>query len=101
MAEAKENPEPGSLERYLDMLVPNMRKKVWGEHRAGSLPFPRLDDKLSGITKDGENIPYFHLPCDCKVHDVVGPPGICHLRADQIIDYCSDTLSSNTLSQQE
>lgn len=75
MAEAKEDFD---LEEYLDTLVPDMRRKIWDRNRANLL-FPRLKDRLSGKTRDGQNISHFHLPCDCKEHDVKGPPGISYL----------------------
>ena len=77
MAEATEDPDRGSLERYLDALVPDMRRKVCGRPR-GDIFFPRLGNRLGGMSPDGQRIPHFHIPCECRVHDVLGPPGISY-----------------------
>jgi hypothetical protein len=92
MGEAKESGQRGSLEKYLDTLVPDTRRKLFDMNRAEYIGFPNLEGRLSARTADGESIDHFHLPCNCKVHDVVGPLGICHLKMDQIVDcgtFCS------------
>lgn len=76
MAAAKESGERGGLERYLDTLVPDARRKLRDRKRADHLLFPTLDGRLAVRTVIGEDIPHCHLPCGCKRHDVVGPPGI-------------------------
>ncbi|KAI0009647.1 hypothetical protein F4779DRAFT_617415 [Xylariaceae sp. FL0662B] len=77
MAEATEDSDLESLENYLDSLVPDMRRKISDRNRTNIL-FPRLKDRLRATTADGQSVSHVHLPCDCKVHDVVGPPGISH-----------------------
>ncbi|KAF2019810.1 hypothetical protein BU24DRAFT_341661 [Aaosphaeria arxii CBS 175.79] len=80
MAEATEDLDPGKLETYLNTLVPDMRRKISDRNRA-NIMFPRLRNRLGGNTPDRQNISHFHLPCNCKEHDVIGPSGISHLRA--------------------
>ena len=80
MADATEDPDLGALETYLNTLVPNMRKKISDRNRT-NIMFPRLRDRLRGKTLDGQDISHFHLPCDCKEHEVTGPSGISPLRA--------------------
>jgi hypothetical protein len=72
------------LQEYLDMLVPGMRGKIFDPHRA-TLAFPRLGDRLRARTEDGRVVPHHHLPCKCRVHDVLGPPGISHLSSAQVL----------------
>lgn len=79
MAEATEDLDPVKLETYLDTLVPHMRRKISDRNRT-NIMFPRLRNRLRGRTLDGQIISHFHLPCNCKEHDVMGPSGICHLR---------------------
>jgi hypothetical protein len=79
MADATEDLNPGKLETYLDTLVPDMRRKISDRTRT-NIMFPRLRDRLRGRTPEGQDITHFHLPCDCKEHDVIGPSGISHLR---------------------
>ncbi|PVI00725.1 hypothetical protein DM02DRAFT_707787 [Periconia macrospinosa] len=79
MAEATEDLDPGKLEIYLDTLVPDMRRKIFDRNRT-NIMFPRLKNRLRGSAAGGQNIPHFHLPCDCKEHDVIGPSGISRLR---------------------
>jgi hypothetical protein len=77
MTDATEDLDPGKLETYLDTLIPNMRGKISDRNRT-NIMFPRLRNRLRGRSLDGQNISHFHLPCDCKEHDVIGPPGIAN-----------------------
>ncbi|KAM3524506.1 hypothetical protein MY4038_007713 [Beauveria bassiana] len=74
MAEAVNASDLGRLEAYLETLDPNMGKRLHLGHR-GNLLFPRLKDRMEMRTGDGVVV-HGHLPCDCKLHDVFGPPGI-------------------------
>ncbi|KAJ6131371.1 hypothetical protein N7523_001831 [Penicillium sp. IBT 18751x] len=74
MAEAKNDHQHGSLERYLDTLVPNMRKRTFDINLAGSILFPALEGRITATTKDGERTSY--LPCVFPAHDVEGPRSI-------------------------
>jgi hypothetical protein len=65
MAEATKDPDLGSLENYLDSLVPDMRRKIWDRNRINIL-FPRLKDRLRGEDQAGRSIVHYHLPCLCK-----------------------------------
>ncbi|OTA56229.1 hypothetical protein K449DRAFT_375736 [Hypoxylon sp. EC38] len=73
MAEAKEDSDRGSLEAYLNALVPDVRMKLSDRYRT-SLLFPRLGDRL-GVRVDGQTTPQTHISCICKEHEVSGPPG--------------------------
>lgn len=84
MAEATEDSNLESLENYLDTLVPNMRKKIFDINRANLL-FPRLKDRIRFSTVDGQSVPHHHIECDCKLHDVVGPPGLSNVTWYQIL----------------
>ncbi|KAI0476856.1 hypothetical protein F4859DRAFT_521444 [Xylaria cf. heliscus] len=75
MAEAKEDPDIKQLERYLDTLVPDMRKKLRNRYRCNLL-FPRFGGRLEWMTRDGERISNGSFGCSCKIHDVLGPPGL-------------------------
>ncbi|KAI1875489.1 hypothetical protein JX265_004547 [Neoarthrinium moseri] len=86
MAEAAEDADRGCLEIYLDSLVSNMRMKISDRNRSNLL-FPRLKDRLQATTRAGESVSHFHNPCECKVHDVMGPPGISYLNPEQISVY--------------
>ncbi|KAM3512987.1 hypothetical protein MY11210_003387 [Beauveria gryllotalpidicola] len=75
MAEAVNDSDLGRLEAYLETLDPGMRKRLRLGHR-GNVLFPRLKDRMQmRRSRDGVVI-HGHLPCDCKLHDVFGPPGI-------------------------
>jgi len=89
MASAKESGEKGGLEKYLDTLVPDTRGKLFDRRRAENLTFPRLGGRLEGYTVAGERIPHFHSHCQCKRHDVVGPPGIRHRPLNHAVE-CLD-----------
>ncbi|GAB1201322.1 hypothetical protein APSETT444_010713 [Aspergillus pseudonomiae] len=53
MAAAKDSHEHGALERYLDTLVPDMRRKIFDMDRAGSALFPILGARIMlKVTKD-------------------------------------------------
>ncbi|KAK8059872.1 hypothetical protein PG996_009802 [Apiospora saccharicola] len=78
MAEASEDEDLDGLEKYLNSLVPDMRMKLFDRTRT-SFMFPRLKDRLKFSTPEGQSIPHFHLPCTCKEHDVMGPPGASHI----------------------
>lgn len=75
MAEATKDSDLESLEKYLETLVPNMRVKIFDRNRANLL-FPRLKERVTVSSVDGQTISHYHLPCDCKEHDVMGPPGL-------------------------
>jgi hypothetical protein len=77
MAQATEDPNLGSLEDYLDSLVPDMRRKIWDKNRSNIL-FPRLKDRLKGEDQAGRSIVHYHLPCLCEEHNVLGPRGITY-----------------------
>lgn len=74
LAEAKKDQQRGSLERYLNALVPNMRQRIFDKNLVGSVLFPNLDGRITATATDGEEISY--LPCVFPDHDVIGPPGI-------------------------
>lgn len=84
MAEAADHSDRKRLEAYINTLIPDMRRKLYDKIRA-NLWYPRLEDRLREKTQDGRPTTHFHLPCDCKVHDVVGPPGISLWSIDAII----------------
>ena len=92
MGVAKEIGHRDSLEKYLDTLIPNVRKQLFDRQRAEYIGFPNLGGKLAAETVGGERIFHFHITCNCKVHDVLGPPGICWLRPHEILEeetFCS------------
>lgn len=74
MAEAKDDQQRGSLEKYLDTLVPNMRRRIMDINLAGSILFPSLERRITVTTADGGTTS--HLPSEITAHDVNGPPGI-------------------------
>lgn len=80
MAEATEDLDTGKLETYLDTLVPDMRRKISDRNRTNIL-FPRLRNRVRGSTSDGQSTSNFHIECNCKEHDVIGPPGISPFRS--------------------
>ncbi|KAI1339083.1 hypothetical protein F5Y15DRAFT_93504 [Xylariaceae sp. FL0016] len=84
MAEATESGDRGSLERYIDSLVPDMRKKIC-DLREATLLFPRLGNKLGAKTGDGREILHYHLSCKCKEHNVVGPPGVSPFDSEHVL----------------
>jgi len=72
MAEATVNKE---LEQYLNTLVPDMRRKIMDLDRASSTLYPMLKGRIQVQMLDsGERRE--HLACHCRVHDLVGPPGL-------------------------
>ncbi|KAE8310655.1 hypothetical protein BDV41DRAFT_566419 [Aspergillus transmontanensis] len=76
MAAAKESPDYGALERYIDTLVPDMRRRIFDIDRAESFLFPNLDARISETIRGAEESS--DIPCHCRVHDVLGPPGLCY-----------------------
>lgn len=82
MGEAKESGQRGSLEKYLDSLIPGTRRKLFNINRAKYIGFPNLDGRLSIRTADSKSIDYFYLLRNCKVHDVIAPLGIYYLKID-------------------
>ncbi|KAE8333006.1 hypothetical protein BDV39DRAFT_74223 [Aspergillus sergii] len=84
MAAAKESPERGALERYIDTLVPDMRRRIFHMDRARSILFPNLNARISVTIRGDEESS--HLPCHCRVHDVLGPPGLCYSKGDDILN---------------
>ncbi|TQW08341.1 HIT/MYND zinc finger-like protein [Cordyceps javanica] len=74
MLQATEDADLDALETYLDTLDPGMRKRLHVRHRANLL-FPRLKDRMRTLTMDG-SVVHAHLPCECKLHEVIGPPGL-------------------------
>jgi hypothetical protein len=66
----------GELEPYLETLVPNMRKKIMDLDRASTPMYPILKNRTRSQTSEGESVSH-HVDCDCRVHDMVGPPGLC------------------------
>ncbi|KAB8261619.1 hypothetical protein BDV32DRAFT_137204 [Aspergillus pseudonomiae] len=78
MAAAKDIHEHGALERYLDTLVPDMRRKIFDMDRAGSALFPILGARIMVTTKGAAETSSSHLSFYCRVHDVLGPPGLCY-----------------------
>lgn len=90
MAAAKESPERGALEWYIDTLVPDMRPRIFDMDRAGSILFPNFNAGISVTIQGAEESS--HLPCHCRVHDVLGPPGLCYGKGDDILDSTSCCL---------
>ncbi|KAB8219542.1 hypothetical protein BDV33DRAFT_191835 [Aspergillus novoparasiticus] len=87
MAAAKESPEHGALERYIDTLIPDMRRRIFDIDRVGSFLFPKLNARCSVTIRGAEESS--HLPCHCRVHDALGPPGLCYRKGDDILDSTS------------
>ncbi|RAQ60756.1 hypothetical protein COH20_010907 [Aspergillus flavus] len=54
MAAAKESPQRGALERYIDTLVPDMRRRIFDMDRARSILFSNFNAG-SGVTIQGES----------------------------------------------
>lgn len=76
MAEARRDPDPNQLERYLDTLVPDTRTKLFDISRCHIL-FPKFRGRVRVMTADGRRgIPGWHDGCDCKRHDVLVPRGL-------------------------
>lgn len=90
MAAAKESPQRGALERYIDTLVPDMRRRIFDMDRARSILFPNFNAGISVTIQGAEESS--HLPCHCRVHDVLGPPGLCYGKGDDILDSTSCCL---------
>src|SRR3569833_680434 len=82
----KKSEKRGSLENYLETLILDVRRKLFEMNRAEYIGFPNLNGRLNTNTVNSESISHFHLSYNCKVHDVLGTPGICHLKMDQIVD---------------
>ncbi|KAI0474924.1 hypothetical protein GGR56DRAFT_643744 [Xylariaceae sp. FL0804] len=78
MAAAKNKKERGSLERYIDTLVPDMRKKLYANDRLGNhLLFPNLDGRIE-VKYEAAGEPHAHISCDCSIHDVGSAAGGLH-----------------------
>ncbi|KAL2793799.1 hypothetical protein BJX66DRAFT_305409 [Aspergillus keveii] len=83
MAEATTN---GKLESYLDSLVPNMRTRIYDSDRVSTPMYPILKIRTTLRSMDGQNVSN-HVECHCRVHDIVGPPGLCFFdSASDILD---------------
>ncbi|KAL4942773.1 hypothetical protein BDV06DRAFT_235213 [Aspergillus oleicola] len=87
MAKATIRPERDSLERYLNTLVPDMRKKIMDLDRVSTALFPILTSRTEVwlATRSGEESSR-HVPCHCRVHDLIGPPGLSFFPASSILD---------------
>ncbi|KAK5633590.1 hypothetical protein RRF57_009304 [Xylaria bambusicola] len=75
MAKAREDVDTKGLEKYLDTLVPEAKRKLTDRYRFNPL-FPRFDSRVRAVTQDGQGVPSWHRGCGCKIHDVFGPPGL-------------------------
>ncbi len=84
MAEAMEDADHDALEAYLETLDPGMRKRLHFGNR-GNIMFPRLKDRMEMRSTDGTVI-HRHLPCECKLHDVIGPPGLSLWSLQSMLD---------------
>lgn len=67
MQQARRDPDPGTLERYLDSLVPGFRLKIGNPYLADAF-YPKLKARVQ--------FPHGRPHCYCVVHDVVAPEGL-------------------------
>lgn len=64
---ARRDPDPDALEKYLETIYPDLRRKLWNRYYANGL-FPRLKSRV--------RFPNGRPPCQCVVHGVCNPPGL-------------------------
>jgi hypothetical protein len=67
MQNAKRDDDPGALERYLEGIVPDFRRKIFDRHLADA-GFPKLRSRISF----GGGVP----ECDCLEHSPCLPDGL-------------------------
>ena len=75
MQKAKRSEDKGSLERYLDSLVPGFRRKMMDIHRADGM-FPNLSTRVA--------FPEGRTDCSCHIHDVYTSEGLDWLNQEKI-----------------
>ncbi|KAI0513281.1 hypothetical protein F5B22DRAFT_637225 [Xylaria bambusicola] len=83
MAKARQDVDPKRLEKYLDTLVPDAKTKLIDRYRFNPF-FPRFEGRVSVVTQDRQRVPGWHRGCGCKIHDVLGPPGLSYRVYDPV-----------------
>ncbi|ORY17504.1 hypothetical protein BCR34DRAFT_474885 [Clohesyomyces aquaticus] len=67
MQKARQGPDPGALENYLDSLFPGFRMSLWNKYQADAM-FPKLKSRL--------RFPNGRFPCFCFLHRTMRPDGL-------------------------